>query len=188
MESFLSKDTFYFWNEYLKNSTEQNKQALLYYSSELPLLIDHVKTIAPYYQSDQAYQNLRMKMQKQKEIEFYQGDIYDICTSLTKKYDRIDLSNIVECKVCTQIWQYVYQYYGLEDQIEEVEIQTIMDKVVPHLKEDGQMLVDYRLHLDSYYGIDACTDLLFNTQQFDVHTLDSVTDGKSAILVYKKGK
>lgn len=179
----LGDDLSYFWETYLMKASKEAQDAFLWFPEEVGEMYDFAQRRMPIYQDDDAYSKLREQLEEKPRPTFYRKDLYDLPKVLTKKYDVIDLSNIIECHV-SQRYQQMH-FLTSEEQLEQEEIHFIEEQLVPCLTENGKIIVDYRLHPGENF--ENCNDLLFQSSLFDRYLVPSRENAsQNAVLVYQK--
>lgn len=123
----------------------------------------------PFYANKEEYYKLQSTLRKREYPTFKQADVRTFGEVFNDKYDIIYLSNIIECLVCEALSGYYMPSYGAEDRLEERYIFELIKQVLPKLREDGLILLDYRPNSSK----DAATDLLFNNDYFEVTEIAS---------------
>lgn len=170
----LDEESHIFWSTLLdskKSSTIRNR---LFSHDEYG---SHtIRRINPYLSDEESYLKARESLQTTK-VNFIEGNI--MSEQLPETYDNIFLSNI-PC------------YQTLE------ETKTLVERLLPHLNEDGQILVSYLYEL--YPGLDYCDgeSEIYNSvkakrllpRPITLKKFDSVNGGlfTDGALIYQKKK
>ena len=154
---------------------------------------DNVFKGMPFYAKEEEYYKLQSLLRKRGYPKFIESDLLQISSALTDSYDLIYLSNIIECLVFHELQQYSYGNYTFENFVERDFITIILKEILPHLKEEGTILLDYRANM---WKEDA-SDFLFNNPCFEVFEIPAkfpaiysdFKDGETdLVLTYKPSK
>lgn len=126
----LDEESYIFWSTLLDSKKSSTIRKRLFshdeYSSHT------IRRINPYLSDEESYLKTRQALQE-TQITFLEGNV--MSKELPETYDNIFLSNI-PC------------YLSLE------QTKTLVERLLPHLNEDGQILVSYLYEL--YPNLDYC--------------------------------
>lgn len=172
----LDKNSLYFWKNYLEKATDSNLNNLVK-NKTFRLNKDYIQTGIPFYKNDTEYKKLRNKLINLKEsFKFINSDLFYISSQLDKKYDIIDLSNIISTDI------YDNYYDNLYDNLEDNWIYVIKNELLNHLNNNGSIIIDY------IYNDDLNNKQTFiNSKNIIKYNIDSKQkNSKDSIYVYKK--
>ncbi len=167
----LPSDVAYFWENIMfklsrKNSgTQEPDYGNFVIKDSKHVYPQNIKRGMPFYESEEEYYKLQAILKRRRLPQFYEADILALKDVIKSKYDILYLSNIIECLVCEEIMKYgsFMPSYGTEDRVEESFIFKICEQVLPLLKTEGIILLDYRPNRSKAES----TDLLFNNDYFE---------------------
>lgn len=173
--NYLPSDIIEFFEKFM-NKVSTSKINNFIYCPNGESNLQNIKKGIPFYNREE-YEKLKKIIENKEYPKFVNTDIAHIKSSEleNEKFDIIYLSNIIEC--CIDDFSCECAIYGDDEWI------NFIEKVLKNfLSEDGEMLVDYKLHVHS----DINDNKLFNYPVFEKHIIDSSNSrGKSAVLTYK---
>lgn len=152
----MPRDAAYFWDKimyaiYLGELTNP------LYSGFVP---SNIQRGMPFYKSKEEYYKLQSKLKDRGYPKFYEADILSISELLDTKYDIIYLSNIIECLVCQELYKLYHPSYYYENIFEKEKTEQILEVLLPFLKKDGIILLNYRPNNASADDWLATSDLI----------------------------
>lgn len=167
---FMPTDAAYFWDNIMYECKKSGFDGDFIVPKHQHAYRENVVKGMPFYANEKEYYKLQALLRKREFPKFYEADILSLSKIMCDDYDVIYLSNIIECLVCIELSGYPFSPgYGAEDNAEEKYIFKIAKEVMPHLREDGVILFDYRPNNSK----NSATDLLFRNDFFEVNEIES---------------
>lgn len=139
---YLPKDAALFWDVVMFDVQKYGYGNLICPYSEFALMENVFKGM-PFYNNEGEYYKLQSILRKNGYPNFTDCDILHLKDSLSKSYDIIYLSNIIEGLVCDKLREFPYAPYGTENYIEYELAGNIIKSLEPHLNNNGVILLDY---------------------------------------------
>ncbi len=128
--------------------------------------INRVKRNVPYLESEENYNILKQRIETSK-IKYVGGDLTELVQTLDKKYDYINLSNIID-------------YF--DDKVFAGKLYSIIFNNL--LNKDGMCMMEYEWYL--YACCNDYIENLFIKYQIEKHTMKSEDIRPSSAYIYKK--
>lgn len=185
IKDFLQEDSYCFWMNLFLTYPPEKIRRKNYLFSDDESREDIFKETLNYYQEDK-YKEL-CTLINDLNYHFIESDIRNLPNILTKEYDFIDLSNII--RYSEKIWN--------QNPLENY--RNLIDKLVPFLKPNGNMIVGYLYQADTECSNYECYQSKLRNQYFPLteykyYYFNGVYDIKhqpqkkdnDAILVYHK--
>lgn len=185
ISKYLTEDSYKFWMDlFLTYSPEKirRKNYLFSYDEAREEIFEEILN---YYQEDN-FKKLYTLINK-LDYCFIESDVRNLPNILTKKYDFIDLSNII--RYSEKMWD----IKPLEN------YRNLIDELIPFLNPGGDIIVGYLYQIDTECPSYECyqkqlRDLYFPSSKYDYYYFDGIYDIKhkpqkkdnDAILVYHK--
>ena len=117
--------------------------------------------------SKEEYYKLQTIIRKRNLPTIHELDISSLSKIVKSDFDIVYLSNIIECMICRELDK--YPFGACENLVEQEVIKKTLKEVMPLLRDDGTVLVDYRSNTNRIYS----TDYLFCNDFFDVTEFES---------------
>lgn len=152
----------YFWSKIMYEAHKNGFEELTILSFTSHRL-DVVKKHMPFYASEEEYYKLQGILRQSAFPNFVESDIRALGEVLNSKYDVVYLSNIIECLVVERLNSFYRASYGTENIVEQEFAGDILKAVLPILKGDGTVLMDYRMNRT----MRDSGDWLFNNDFFE---------------------
>ena len=162
----LPKDVAYFWDN-IMYSIKKIGFGEFVFPFHKHALLQNVKSGMPFYESKEEYYKLQTIIRKRNLPTIHELDISSLSKIVKSDFDIVYLSNIIECMICRELDK--YPFGACENLVEQEVIKKTLKEVMPLLRDDGTVLVDYRSNTNRIYS----TDYLFCNDFFDVTEFES---------------
>ncbi len=157
----------YFWDSVMYEANRcgfGNLVSIEDYRNKLSLITKGM----PFYANEREYYKLQAKLRRMDFPNFTESDILKLGDYINTKHDVVYLSNIVSCLVYRKLTSYFIPSCYNEDITERQVVRDVLTSVLPLIKDDGIILLDYRPNRDK-----SVEDWLYIEDAFDVTEVPS---------------
>lgn len=164
----LPEDIAYFWDVIFPMCKKEGYERFVYPKHWTSLAENIVKGM-PFYANEEEYYKLQSLLRSRKYPKFIESDIFHLGEVVDDSYDIAYLSNILSSFVSLALRTYPYVTLSLKNMLEKKFVLRILKEIMPILRENGSILMDYRPNR----SVEEGPDWLYNNDYFDVTSVSS---------------